>query len=63
MRTKAQNLFDDSSGDRFAMREKMQKLRTDSNKKIEGILTEKQVIKFKQHIEEERKKREKRRRF
>ena len=50
-------LFEDRSGDRAEMREKMTEIRKKSNEEIESLLTEDQLKKYRKYMEEERKNR------
>lgn len=53
---KAREEMQDGGGDRDAMREKMQQMREEQNKKIKAVLTEEQFTKYEQ-IQQERRER------
>ncbi len=52
-----QELFENRAGDREEMRNKMQEIRKDSNTKIESLLNENQIEKYRKYVENERKNR------
>jgi periplasmic protein CpxP/Spy len=51
------DLHDNSKGTRFEMRESIMEIRAEADKKIKEILTDEQLAKYKEYLEEQRSRR------